>query len=113
VFDLYGPSTPKRYKTFLATWRPAGGVIRLVLVDEPTGPVAFFRTDPAASGAEILGLVADRFALETAFRDCEEVGGAGQRGGVPRPPVDVDDDRRLGLGPLGGGTGGPIGLALE
>ena len=27
----------KRYKTFLATWRPAAGVIRVVLVDEPTG----------------------------------------------------------------------------
>jgi hypothetical protein len=24
----------KRYKTFLATWRPAGGVIRVVLLGE-------------------------------------------------------------------------------
>jgi hypothetical protein len=79
VFDLYGQSTQKRYKTFLATWRPAGGVIRVVLVDGPIGPVAFFCTDPAASVAEILGAVADRFALETAFRDCKEVVGAGQQ----------------------------------
>jgi hypothetical protein len=37
VFDLYGAPTRKRYKTFLATWRPATGLIRVVLVDEPTG----------------------------------------------------------------------------
>src|SRR5262249_34085456 len=34
-FDLYGEPTTKRYKTFVATWRPAGGAIRVVLVDEP------------------------------------------------------------------------------
>src|SRR5262249_3287465 len=37
TFELYGEEVVKRYKTFLATWRPAGGVIRVVLVDEPTG----------------------------------------------------------------------------
>jgi hypothetical protein len=45
VFHLYGAATEKRYKTFLATSRPSGGVIRVVLVDEPTGWVAFFCTD--------------------------------------------------------------------
>lgn len=78
-FDLYGEPTAKRYKTFLATWRPAGGVIRVVLVDEPTGWVAYFCTDPGATTADILGAVADRFTLETAFRDCKEVVGAGQQ----------------------------------
>jgi DDE superfamily endonuclease len=79
LFDLYGKPTRKRYKTFLATWRPAGGVIRVVLVDEPSGWRAYFCTDPAASVADILGAVADRFSLETAFRDCKEVVGAGQQ----------------------------------
>src|SRR5262249_45591149 len=37
TFDLYGAPAVKRYKTFLATWRPAGGAIRVVLVEEPTG----------------------------------------------------------------------------
>src|SRR5262249_50737947 len=37
TFDLYGKPTAKRYKAFVATWRPAGGAIRVVLVDEPTG----------------------------------------------------------------------------
>jgi DDE superfamily endonuclease len=79
TFDLYGMPTVKRYKTFVATWRPACGLIRVVLVDEPTGWVAYFCTDPAATVADILGCVADRFALETAFRDCKEVVGAGQQ----------------------------------
>ena len=33
AFTLYGERVTKRYKTFLATWRPAGGVIRVVLMD--------------------------------------------------------------------------------
>jgi len=79
TFDLYGEPTVKRYKTFVATWRPAGGVIRVVLVDEPTGWRAYFCTDVSASVADVLETVADRFALETAFRDCKEVVGAGQQ----------------------------------
>jgi DDE superfamily endonuclease len=79
VFDLYGKPARKRYKTFVATWKPAGGAIRVVLVDEPGGWVAFFCTDVKASVAEILATVADRFALETTFRDCKEVVGAGQQ----------------------------------
>ena len=51
----------------------------MVLVDEPRGWVAFFCTDPRASVADVLGLVADRFSLETAFRDCKDVVGAGQQ----------------------------------
>jgi hypothetical protein len=79
AFDLYGKKMVKRYKTFLATWRPAGGLIRVVLVDEPTGWRAYFCTDPTASVADILTAVADRFSLEIVFRDCKEVVGAGQQ----------------------------------
>jgi DDE superfamily endonuclease len=79
TFTLYGKPTAKRYKTFLATWRPAGGAIRVVLVDEPAGWVAFFCTDPAATVADVLGAVAGRFSLETCFRDLKEVVGAGQQ----------------------------------
>jgi transposase len=63
-FDLYGETVTKRYKTFRATWRPAGGEIRVVLVDDPRGWRAYVCTDPAAGVADILGLVADRFSLE-------------------------------------------------
>jgi hypothetical protein len=79
AFTLYGGRVTKRYKTFLATWKPAGGVIRVVLVDEPAGWRAYFCTDPAASVADILTAVADRFSLEITFRDCKEVVGAGQQ----------------------------------
>ena len=79
AFTLYGARVTKRYKTFLATWKPVGGVIRVVLVDEPTGWRAYFCTDPSASVADILTAVADRFALEITFRDCKEVVGAGQQ----------------------------------
>jgi hypothetical protein len=79
AFTLYGERVTKRYKTFLATWKPAGGVIRVVLVDEPGGWRAYFCTDPTATVADILGTVADRFSLEIAFRDCKQVVGAGQQ----------------------------------
>jgi DDE superfamily endonuclease len=79
VIDLYGAPMVKRDKTFLATWRPAGGVIRVVLVEEPTGWRAYFCTDASASVADILTAVADRFSLEIAFRDCKEIVGAGQQ----------------------------------
>ena len=79
TFDLYGEPTAKRYKTFVATWRPAGGAIRVVLVDEPTGWRAYFCTDTSASVADILTTVANRFSLEITFRDCKEIVGAGQQ----------------------------------
>ncbi len=87
-FTLYGKATTKRYKTFVATWRPAGGAIRVVLVDEAPAWVAFFCTDPAASVADILEAVAARFSLETAFRDCKDIVGAGQQQ-VRRVPASV------------------------
>lgn len=79
TFTLYGKPTTKRYKSFAATWRPAGGAIRVVLVDEPGGWVAFFCTGVNASVADILGAVAGRFSLEVAFRDVKDVVGAGQQ----------------------------------
>jgi hypothetical protein len=41
--------------------------------------VGFFCTDVEASVEEVLATVADRFALETAFRDCKQVVGVGQQ----------------------------------
>jgi hypothetical protein len=79
TFNLYGKPAEKKYKTFVATWRPAGGAIRVVLVDEPKGGIAFFCTDTAATVADILECVADRFSLEITFRDVKEVVGAGQQ----------------------------------
>jgi hypothetical protein len=78
-FDIYGRYEAKTYKTFLATWPPAGGVIRVVLVKSDDGWVAYFSTDPAATAADVLELVADRAAIEQVFHDAKEIWGAGQQ----------------------------------
>ncbi len=70
TFDLYGEKVVKRFKTFVATWRPAGGAIRVVLVEEPTGWRAFFCTDTSASVTDILGTIADRFSLDIDHPNC-------------------------------------------
>ena len=75
---LYGEKETKTYKTFLATYKPAGGLIRVVLVREPDGWAPFFCTDPEASVASILEAVADRGAVEQDFHDLKEVHGVGQ-----------------------------------
>jgi DDE superfamily endonuclease len=75
----YGKRVVKTIKTFLATWRPAGGVIRVVLVRERDGWLAFFCTDAAAGAAAVLEAMADRGAIEQAFKDLKEVWGAGQQ----------------------------------
>jgi hypothetical protein len=76
---LYGRPAVKTYKTFLATYRPVGGVIRVVLVREEHGWFAFFSTDPNASVQEILEAFADRATIEQDFHDVKEVWGAGQQ----------------------------------
>jgi hypothetical protein len=76
---LYNKLVTTSYKTFLATYRPVGGVIRVVLVKDEDGWVAFFCTDPTASVADILGAYADRAAIEQDFHDVKEIWGAGQQ----------------------------------
>lgn len=75
----YGQRVTKTYKTFLATWRPAGGLLRVVLVQEDHGWVAFFCTDATASVVDILEAAADRGAEEQTFKDVKEVWGAGEQ----------------------------------
>ena len=76
---VYGRATTKTYKTFLATYAPVGGVIRVVLVKEDHGWYAFFCTDPHASVQEILEAFADRSTIEQDFHDVKEVWGSGQQ----------------------------------
>jgi len=78
-FMLYGKKVTKTYKTFLATYKPVGGKIRVVLVRDTDGWVAFFCTDPEATVEQILEAVADRAAIEQDFHDLKEVHGAGQQ----------------------------------
>jgi len=67
------------YKTFLATYRPIGGVVRVVLVKEDHGWFAFFCTQPEAGAVEILEAFADRATSEQDFHDVKEVWGSGQQ----------------------------------
>src|SRR5262249_50500202 len=75
----YGFEVTKTVKTFLATYRPAGGIIRVVLVKEQDGWIPFFCTDANATVVEILEAASDRTALEQMHRDVKEVWGAGQQ----------------------------------
>ena len=75
----YGKTVTKTYKTFLATYRPVGGAIRVVLVKEDHGWLPFFCTDPEADVADILEAFADRATIEQDFHDVKEVWGSGQQ----------------------------------
>jgi hypothetical protein len=75
----YGGRVTKAVKSFEATWRPAGGRIRVVIVRERDGWLAYFCTDPNATASEVLEAMADRGAIEQAFKDVKEVWGAGQQ----------------------------------
>ena len=76
---VYGKRAAKMYKTFLATYGPVGGVIRVVLVKEDHGWYAFFCTDPNASVKDVLEAFADRATIEQDFHDVKEVWGSGQQ----------------------------------
>jgi hypothetical protein len=75
----YGRRVTKQVKRFLATWRPAGGLIAVVLVKEDDGWLAFFCLDTQATAAEVLEAMADRGAIEQTNKDAKEVWGAGQQ----------------------------------
>jgi SRSO17 transposase len=78
-FELYGETVTKTYKTFLTTYPPAGGLIRVVIVKDETGWMAFFSTNPDATVQEILEAVAARATIEQDFHDVKEVHGAGEQ----------------------------------
>lgn len=76
---VYGKAAIKTYKTFLAVYRPVGGIIRVVIIQEEHGWFAFFCTDPNASVLEIVEAFGDRATIEQDFHDVKEVWGAGQQ----------------------------------
>jgi hypothetical protein len=76
---VYNRTATKLYKTFLATYRPTGGVIRVVIVEEEHDWLPFFSTDPTATAVEIIEAFADRATIEQDFHDVKEVWGAGQQ----------------------------------
>lgn len=77
--EQYGQRVTKTIKTFLATYKPAGGLIRVVIVKEEDDWLPYFSTDPLVSAEEILESMADRNAHEQMNKDVKEVWGAGQQ----------------------------------
>lgn len=79
TYDCRGQKVTRSYKTFLATSRLVGGVLRVVIVRFDDGWAAYFCTDPSADACGILEAVASRWAIEEHFHDVKEVWGAGQQ----------------------------------
>jgi DDE superfamily endonuclease len=80
TFTLYREVKEVCYKTFLATYKPVGGLIRVVIVREVDRSWrAYCCTDVNATVADILEAVADRSAIEQVFHDIKEVHGTGQQ----------------------------------
>jgi hypothetical protein len=75
----YGEAVTKAIKTFQATYHPAGGMIRVVLVKEQDGWIPYFCTDANATAVQILEAAADRGAVEQMHKDVKEVWGAGEQ----------------------------------
>ena len=106
---LYNETVTKTYKTFLATYGPAGGVIRVVLVKEDHGWYAFFCTNPDASVVEILQTFADRATIEQDFHDVKEVWGFGPTAGAQH----LDQPRRVQLESLDAYAGRTMGVGQK
>jgi hypothetical protein len=76
---IYGKTVIKTFKTFLATYEPARGLIRVVIVKEEHGWIPLFCTDPNATAIDIIEAFADRATIEQDFHDVKEVWGSGQQ----------------------------------
>lgn len=75
----YNKPVTKTYKTFLATYKPVGGVIRVVIVKEEHDWFPFFSTDPNVTVGEIIEAFADRSTIEQDFHDVKVVWGTGEQ----------------------------------
>jgi hypothetical protein len=79
VVTTAGQVVTKTFKAFLATWSPAGGVVRVVILKEDDGSWrAYLCTDPEASVATIVQASVDRWSIEQNFHDLKEVEGIEQ-----------------------------------
>jgi hypothetical protein len=76
---IYGQTVTVLYKTFLATYRPAGGLIRVVIVLGDHDWLPLFSTNPNATAVEIIEAYADRATIEQDFHNVKEVWGTGQQ----------------------------------
>ena len=74
-----GRSVAKSFETFLATWRPAGGVVRVVILKEDDGSCrSSLCSDPGAGAEAIVQAIHDRWAIERNYHDLKEVERVGE-----------------------------------
>ena len=85
----YRQRVTKTYKTFRATWKPAGGLIVVVIVKETDGWIPYFSTDAEVSVVDILEAAADRGAHEQTFKNVKEVWGQGSSNCVTPTPTSA------------------------
>lgn len=77
---LYGRQETKQVKMFKATYRPAGGLVLVLIVrNDKDSWRAFMCTNLLASPEDILEAVADRSGIEQNFHDLKEIEGTGQQ----------------------------------
>lgn len=80
TFLCRGSEITRQCKTFLATTRLTGGVVRVVLLEHAPGNwAAYFSTHLTLDAKSILEIGAERWAIEETFHDVKEVWGAGQQ----------------------------------
>ena len=80
TYHCRGVEVTRQVKTFLATSRLIGGVIRVVILRfEDGGWAPYFCTDASAEVCDILEAAAARWAIEEHFHDVKEIWGAGQQ----------------------------------
>ena len=115
VVTTAGQVVTKTVKTFLATWHPAGGVVRVVIVKEDDGSWrAFLCTESRGARrgdrASDAGSVVDRAELPRPEGSGGDRAGAAAPGVVERGGVEPEP-----LGPRAGGVVGlgPSGRAVE
>lgn len=80
AYRCRGEDVTRPCKTFLATSRLTGGVIRVVLIKFDSGGwAACFCSDPDIAVKDIMETISARWAIEEFFHDVKEVWGAGQQ----------------------------------
>ena len=74
TLKLYGENHRLRMRSFQALWKPAGAMIKVVMVylDHAKTPGYFFSTDLSVSDIQIVKWIAARWSIETLFDDLKE-----------------------------------------
>jgi hypothetical protein len=72
VWASTGEVQTRTIKSFLATWRPAGGVVRVLIVKDESGWRAYACTEPGAGPRAMAQAVADRWGIEQVFHDVKD-----------------------------------------